>query len=194
MASALHRDADTIARVLLAAAACFVVLAAFFRTWASAYLHSSVVYAAEVKTASLVADGPYRQVRNPLYFGNVLMVIGIGSMMSRSGFVVAFVAMLVFCYRLILREEADLLASQGASFAAYLLAVPRLFPSLWPRIPPAGSTPRWSAGFQAESWCWGFAASLAAFAVTLNMKVFVAILGVSVLLFGISSSRPSEKI
>ena len=68
----------------------FVVLAALVRTWASAYLHSSVVYAAEVKTASLVADGPYRQVRNPLYFGNVLMVIGIGSMMSR----------VVLCWRL----------------------------------------------------------------------------------------------
>ena len=92
----------------------------------------------------------------------------------------AFVAMLVFCYRLIFREEADLLASKGESFAAYLRAVPRLFPSPWPRIAPAGKTAKWLAGFAAESWCWGFALALAAFAATLKMAVFVVILGASV--------------
>jgi protein-S-isoprenylcysteine O-methyltransferase Ste14 len=188
LAQSMHKDADSIARDLFAAAAVVVAAAALVRTWASAYLHSSVVYASEVKTSALVADGPYRQVRNPLYFGNVLMVIGIGSMMSRVGFVLAFVAMLAFCYRLILREEADLLASQGESFAAYLRAVPRLFPSPWPRIPPAGSTAKWSAGFLAELWCWGFALALAGFAVTLKMVVFVVILGASVALFWVSSS------
>ena len=181
------------AQVLFAGAACFVVLAALVRTWASAYLHSSVVYAAEVKTASLVADGPYRQVRNPLYFGNVLMVIGVGSMMSRIGFALAFVAMLVFCYRLIFREEADLLAGKGESFAAYLRAVPRLFPSPWPRIAPAGKTATWLAGFAAESWCWGFALAVAAFAATLKMVVFVVILGASVALFWVSSSALQKK-
>ena len=170
-----------------------MVLAALVRTWASAYLHSSVVYAAEVKTASLVADGPYRHVRNPLYFGNILMVIGIGSMMNRVGFVFAFGAMLVFCYRLIFREEGDLQASQGESFAEYLRAVPRLFPSPWPRTAPAGSAARWADGFRAESWCWGFAAALAAFAVMLKMAVFVAILGASIALFWVSSSAFQKK-
>ena len=85
LAPLLHGDADSIARDLFAAAAVAVGAGALVRTWAPAYLHSSVVYAAEVKTASLVADGPYRNVRNPLYFGNVLMVIGFGSMMSRVG-------------------------------------------------------------------------------------------------------------
>jgi protein-S-isoprenylcysteine O-methyltransferase Ste14 len=189
----LHRDAETLARVLFAVAAGVVALGALVRTWASAYLNSSVVYASEVKTAALVADGPYRRVRNPLYFGNVLMVIGIGSMMSRAGFVLAFVSMLVFCYRLIFREEADLLASQGESFAAYLRAVPRLFPSPWPRTAPAGGVARWADGFRAESWCWGFAVALAAFAVTLKMVVFVAILGASIALFYVSSSAFQEK-
>ncbi len=193
LASGLHWDADGVARILFVVAACFVVLAAFVRTWASAYLHASVVYAAEVKTASLVADGPYRQVRNPLYLGNVLMVIGIGSKMSRAGFVLAFVAMLVFCYRLIFREEADLMAGQGESFAGYLRAVPRLFPSPWPRIAPAGGAARWADGFRAESWCWGFAAALTAFAVTLKMALFLAILGASILLFWVSTSALQKK-
>jgi protein-S-isoprenylcysteine O-methyltransferase Ste14 len=96
------------------------------------------VYAAEVKTDSLVADGPYRLVRNPLYFSNVLMVIGMGTMMSRTGFLVAVVAMLVFCYRLILREETELQVSLGEQYKGYSKVVPRLWPSLWPRIASAG--------------------------------------------------------
>ena len=57
-------DANLVARLLFAFATCLLVVAALFRTWASSYLQSSVVYAAEVKTASLVADGPYRHTRN----------------------------------------------------------------------------------------------------------------------------------
>ena len=71
-------DADLAARLLLALAAGLVIVAALTRTWASSYLNATVVYAAEVKTASLVADGPYRRVRNPLYFANVLLALGIG--------------------------------------------------------------------------------------------------------------------
>ena len=104
-------DADLLARLLFALAALLIAAAAFVRTWASSYLQGEVVYAKEVKTESLVADGPYRQVRNPLYFVNVLMAIGLGSMMSRIGFFVAVIAMVVFCYRLILREENELHAT-----------------------------------------------------------------------------------
>ena len=100
----LQLNEDFFARLLFALAAFLLVVAAFIRTWASSYLQASVVYAAEVKSASLVADGPYRYVRNPLYFANVLMIIAMGAMMSRLGFVVAVLAMLIFCYRLIFRR------------------------------------------------------------------------------------------
>jgi protein-S-isoprenylcysteine O-methyltransferase Ste14 len=153
-------DADLVARLLFAFAALLLVLAALIRTWASSYLHATVVYAAEVKSASLVADGPYRHVRNPLYFANVLMIIGMGAMMSRVGFFVALAAMLVFCYRLIFREEAELQANQGEQYEAYRKAVPRLWPALWPRIASAGRRATWAEGFKAESWYWGFAAVL----------------------------------
>jgi protein-S-isoprenylcysteine O-methyltransferase Ste14 len=189
----LRTDADSVARFLFAVAALLLVIAALVRTWASSYLQASVVYAAEVRTTVLVADGPYRLVRNPLYFANVLMVIAMGAMMSRVGFALALAAMLVFCYRLILREEADLRRTQGESYAAYLRAVPRLFPSPWPRIASAGSHARWADGFLAESWCWGFAAALALFAITLMMKVFLAIVGASLILFWFSSSVLQRK-
>ena len=183
----LGNDSDLLARLLFGCAAFLLVAAALIRTWASSYLQANVVYATEVKTASLVADGPYRRVRNPLYFANVLMAAGMGSMMSRTGSVVVIVAMLVFCYRLILREESDLKANQGEQYERYRGAVPRLWPSLWPRIPSSGRRARWAEGFKAESWCWGFAAAVGAFAITLNIKVFFGILGTGLVLLWLSS-------
>ena len=187
VASGLPSRADLVARFLLAFAAVLLLVAALLRTWASAYLRAGVVYASEVKTASLVADGPYRQVRNPLYFANVLMVIAVGAMMSRLGFFVAVVAMLLFCYRLILREEAELQAVQGEQYQGYRKAVPRLWPALRPRIASAGHQARWADGFKAESWYWGFASALVAFAITLRLTLFFAILTASLALFWVSS-------
>ncbi|MGA7079422.1 MAG: isoprenylcysteine carboxylmethyltransferase family protein [Terriglobales bacterium] len=189
----LRVNADQVARILFAGAALLLVVAALIRTWASSYLHASVVYAAQVKTESLVADGPYRLVRNPLYFANVLMAIGMGAMMSRIGFFVAVVAMVLFCYRLILREESELQATQGETYERYRQAVPRLWPLLWPRIPAAGREARWGAGFKAESWYWGFPASVAAFAITLNLKLFFVIFGASIGLFWALSAMLEKK-
>lgn len=86
MAGKLSINGDLLTRVFFTVAAVVLVLSALIRTWASSYLRGAVVYASEVKTAALVADGPYRHVRNPLYFGNVLMAMGMGALMSRSGF------------------------------------------------------------------------------------------------------------
>jgi protein-S-isoprenylcysteine O-methyltransferase Ste14 len=193
LGAGLRMDANLVARVLFAIAAFLLVVAAVIRTWASSYLHASVVYAAAVKTESLVADGPYRRVRNPLYIANVLMAVGLGAMMSRTGFFAAVVAMLVFCYRLILREESELQATQGEMYERYCKAVPRLWPSLWPRIASSGRKAQWAAGFKAESWYWGFAAAVTAFAITLNLTVFFVILGASIILFWVSSAVLQKK-
>jgi hypothetical protein len=107
--------------------------------------------------------------------------------MSRLGFFVAVVAMLVFCYRLILREEAELRVTQGQRYDAYCKAVPRLWPSLWPRAASVGRQPMWGEGIKAEGWYWGFAAALIAYAITLKLKLFFAILVASLVLFWVSS-------
>jgi protein-S-isoprenylcysteine O-methyltransferase Ste14 len=189
----LEMNTGLVARLLFFGAALLLVVAALIRTWSSAYLQADVVYASEVKTQSVVADGPYRRVRNPLYFGNVVMAVGMGAMMSRTGFFVVIAAMLVFCYRLILREEAELGATQGESYANYCKVVPRLWPSPWPRIPPAGRPARWADGFKAEFWSWGFAASVASFAVTLKLIAFFVILGASVAWLFVSSALLHKK-
>lgn len=55
-----------LARLAFLFAALLVGAAAAFRTWAAAYLGSDVVHDLRLHTESLVADGPYRHVRNPL--------------------------------------------------------------------------------------------------------------------------------
>ena len=189
----MGEDAELLMRCLFFAAVGLLAIAALIRTWASAYLQADVVYASEVKTQTVVADGPYRHVRNPLYFANIIMAFGMGAMMSRPGFFVVVVAMWVFCYRLILREEADLLANQGQRYDGYRKAVPRLLMSPWPRIPSAGQRPRWRNGFLAELWSWGFAASVLGFAVTFNLPVFFVILGASLLVFWVGSMMMGRK-
>jgi protein-S-isoprenylcysteine O-methyltransferase Ste14 len=180
-------DSNLIARSLFVLAACLLAIAAFIRTWASSYLNANVVYASEVKTESLVADGLYRHMRNPLYFANILLALGMGAMMSRIGFFVGIVAMEVFCYRLIFREETELQASQGEEYRRYQNAVPRLWPALQPRTASAGRQADWAAGFRAEFWCWGFAIAVAAFAITLNSTAFFVILALSVVFLWLSS-------
>ncbi|HET6840878.1 MAG TPA: isoprenylcysteine carboxylmethyltransferase family protein [Candidatus Angelobacter sp.] len=182
----LNISGDGIVLLLLALGAVLLVAAALLRTWASSFLHANVVYAPEVQTAVLVADGPYQRVRNPLYFANILMAVGMGMLMSRAGFFAALLTMTVFCYRLILREEADLQASQGERYMAYCRAVPRLWPSLRQRLGSSGRKPSWAAGFKAEFWYWGFAAGMIAFALTLNFKLFFAITAASILWFWLS--------
>jgi len=180
-------NAEALARALFAVATLVLTAAAMLRTWGSSYLASHVVYASAVKSESLVADGPYRWVRNPLYFANVLLAIGFGAMMNRAGFAFALVAILIFNYRLIFREESELRANLGAAYERYAQAVPRLWPLPWPRIASAGSKPNWSAAFKAEAWVWGFAAAVGAFAITLNIIYYFVILGASLALFWIMS-------
>ena len=187
LSARLHANSDLLARLLFSLAAALLAVAALLRTWASAYLHATVVYAAHVKTASLVADGPYRYVRNPLYLANVLMAAGMGSMMSRAGFVTVIFGMLLFCYRLILREETDLQAGRSAQYDAYRAAVPRLWPALKARIASSGSQAKWAQGFKAECWYWGFPVAIAAFALTLNMNIFFSVMTVAILVFWLSS-------
>jgi protein-S-isoprenylcysteine O-methyltransferase Ste14 len=109
--------ADWQYHAIFAIAALFCVANAAVRTWATAYLNPEVMVDSRLHTTRLLADGPYRYVRNPLYFGNVLLAIGFGMMASRIGFVILVGGMIVFVYRLILREEAGIRANQARVIA-----------------------------------------------------------------------------
>ncbi|HKV04313.1 MAG TPA: methyltransferase [Candidatus Acidoferrales bacterium] len=153
------------------------VLAAAIRTWAGAYLHSSVVHDAVLHSDRLVAEGPFRRLRNPLYLGTVLLAIGIGTLASRVGFLIMVAGMVFFTYRLILREEAQLLGSQGESYRRYFVAVPRMLPSLRPRVPSGGAKPDWFDAFLGETFIWSFAAGMAAYAISERLLHFWIVAG-----------------
>ena len=157
---------------LFAAGAVVVTLGAALRTWASAYLSGAVVHDTALHSDRLVADGPYRHVRNPLYFGLALLALGQAPVASRSGALFLLVALPVVGLRLVGREEAELAATQGASFQNFLQRVPKFVPSLTPRLPAAGRVPSWREGFQTEIFIWILAFGSWAFALTLDMRGF----------------------
>ncbi len=164
-------------------AAVLVAIAAFLRTWAAAYLQSDVVHDGNVRTEGVVADGPYRFVRNPLYLATCLMTLGLGLMASRTGYLFLIVAITAFQYRLIFREEGELLAARGDRYQAFRNAVPRLFPSPWPRLPAGGVRPRWSQAFIGETFFWGFAAAEFVFAATLKILYALILIAISLLFY-----------
>jgi len=163
-------------RMALAAAALLVVAAAALRTWASAFLRTSVVKDTTIHADRLVADGPYRYVRNPLYLGTFLLTVAFAVLASRLGFVVMVGGMLVFLLRLIGREEYELSQAQSESYAAYRAAVPALVPALGPRVPASGARPAWGQALAGELMMWAFALGTAWFAATLDQRVFYVFL------------------
>src|SRR5258706_13278046 len=136
------------------------LLGALLRTWATAHLTTNVVHDAVVRTERVVADGPFRFVRNPLYIGVVMLAVGIAVTASRTGALVMLLFVPLFLLRLVLREEADLRASQGESYAAYVRAVPRLVPSPWSRVPTSGRAGSWRRAGMGEERFWMFGLGL----------------------------------
>jgi len=173
-------------RLIFGVAALIAILASAIRTWGTAYLRPEVMVSMRLHSARLVADGPYRFVRNPLYLGNILIALAMGLMASRLGLAVLVVGNAIFVYRLILREEANLEATQGDSYRAYCAAVPRLIPALRPRVPTAGGVPDFWAGLLGELFFWTFTASLVVFAVTMNQSLYYWVLGSALLVYLIS--------
>lgn len=169
-------------RIVLSAAAALVFVAATIRTWGTSYLHASVMHDSKLHTDRLVADGPFRHVRNPLYLGNVIMGFGMGMTMSCVGFFLLVIGMFIFTYRLILREESELSESQGESYREYCSAVPRLLASLSSGVPSAGNVPNWLDGFLGELMFWGFGVSIVVLAVTLRGLPFECVLWISFML------------
>jgi protein-S-isoprenylcysteine O-methyltransferase Ste14 len=153
------------------------VLAALIRTWAGGYLRSSIIHDTALHSDRLVADGPFRHLRNPLYLGTILLAIGVGVLASRSGFLVLSIGMVLFTYRLIHHEEKNLLQSQGESYRRYFDSVPRLIPSIRARVPARGAKPNWLDGFTGELFIWAIAAAMAAFAVTEKVVYYWIVFG-----------------
>ncbi|HUB28162.1 MAG TPA: isoprenylcysteine carboxylmethyltransferase family protein [Terracidiphilus sp.] len=135
---------------VIIAAALVAGFAAVLRVWGTAYLGPGTVTSAHMKAEHVMAAGPYRFVRNPLYLGVWGMVAGMSIVMPPSGALVSLLLVTVFLLRLIFGEEAFLSAKLGAPYQAYLARVPRLLPSLRTGISPSDAKPDWVRGVLSE--------------------------------------------
>lgn len=124
--------------------------AAVLRVWGTACLGPALVNSDEMETGKVLADGPYRHVRNPLYLGSWLMIAAIAVLMPPSGAALSLLLLALFLLRIVLGEEAFLTDQLGDPYLAYKRAVSRLLPSLWPRVPASGQSPRWSYALLSE--------------------------------------------
>ena len=172
-------------RLVFAFAAVVAAIGIGIRTWGAAYLKSEVVHDLDLHSERLLADGPFRWTRNPLYLGGLVFGAGIGVMASRLGWAVLVILIYVFYLRLIGREESELRKTQGPSYAAYCERVPRFWPALRPRVAAGGMEPRWAQAFAGESFLWACVAAVAVLAATLDQAATFAIIGVAMLIYAV---------
>jgi protein-S-isoprenylcysteine O-methyltransferase Ste14 len=161
-------DADIFARAVIVIGALLVFLSAALRTWGAAYLRTEIVHDTAQHSDALVADGPFRYTRNPLYLATLPMAAGIGVLASLSGFIFLVLANWIFVYRLIRREEESLRQSQGESYRTYCKTVRRFWPSLRPWVPLRNRRPQWGQAFGGESFVWVFGLAELLVAITLR--------------------------
>ncbi|MGA8938336.1 MAG: isoprenylcysteine carboxylmethyltransferase family protein [Acidobacteriaceae bacterium] len=161
-------DAATV--TLLVIALVLTGLGAWLRVWGSAYVGAGVVKSPTMHGEVMLADGPYRRTRNPLYLGTLLHTIGVTILMPPSGAVFAVVLLWIFQMRLALAEEPFLAARFGQPYLDYKAAVPRFLPAPTAQIAAAGASPRWVQALLGEIYFVSVFVVLAGFGWNFNAQ------------------------
>ena len=111
-----------------------ILLGEALRLWANGYVGHVKVNRAQrgnpaAKTGRLITGGPYAFVRNPLYVGTFLIVMGFCvAMRSPVAALAALVCFVILYSEKTKREESLIQDEWGAEYAAYRAAVPRWLP------------------------------------------------------------------
>lgn len=85
----------------------------------------------KVYAESLVTSGIFSHCRNPLYVGNILMLLGVGILANSLIYVGIIMPLFLFIYQaIVLAEENFLRGKFGTDFDAYCAKVNRWVPSL----------------------------------------------------------------
>ena len=127
--------------VTFIALACLAI-GAVLRVWGTAYLGSGVMRGALMQGNRLVAAGPYRYLRNPLYLGSWLFGLATSILMPPSGAAFFLLTFSLFMLFLISAEERFLTAQLGDVYQEYCRSVPRLWPGFGAgAAPSSGASP-----------------------------------------------------
>jgi protein-S-isoprenylcysteine O-methyltransferase Ste14 len=85
----------------------------------------------KVYAEHLVSTGIFSHCRNPLYVGNILMLLGVGILANSMIYIAIIMPLFLFIYQaIVLAEENFLRGKFGADFDAYCARVNRWIPSL----------------------------------------------------------------
>jgi protein-S-isoprenylcysteine O-methyltransferase Ste14 len=152
LASAHWLSLNSATILITAIAILCAVKGTIFRVWGTAYLGTAVVHDSSMHGAQVVAAGPYRYVRNPLYLGTFIFSIAVSILMPPTGAIFFLLAQAIFYLRLVLGEETYLTAQQGEAYLAYKQHVPRFIRSLRARVPASAAKPEWLTSILAESY------------------------------------------
>ncbi len=136
--------------VVIVFGALIAAVSMVLRVWGAAYLGYDTVHHGQMQAGSVMAAGPYRYVRNPLYIGTWFMFAAISLLVTPSGALFILALTIFFQIRLILGEEAFLSGRLGEPYREYLRAVPRLVPRWRPNLPHAEVRPHWLAAALTE--------------------------------------------
>jgi protein-S-isoprenylcysteine O-methyltransferase Ste14 len=100
----------------------FVIAGLALRSWAAGILH---------KNSRLTTVGPYSLIRNPLYAGSFLMMLGFCLLLDNVWDISLIVVPVVILYVVKVRQEEKLLANLFPSeWPAYYASTPRFIPRL----------------------------------------------------------------
>jgi len=158
-------------------------IGAFLRTWGAAYIGAGIVQSQDMHGNSVLADGPFRHSRNPLYLGTFLHTFALALLMCPYGALFTIITIGLFQIRLILVEEPFLAARLGQPYLDYCKRVPRIVPALIPRVPPSGAQPRWLQAVLGEIYMIGVPVCFVVFGWRYNAflltKCVIICLGVS---------------
>ncbi len=121
------------------------------RMWAQIHLH----YRLPVHKV-LTRNGPYQYMRNPIYLGNTMMMLGITFTSRLLWFLPVMLLWCIVLYSLVVRrEEAHLLLKYGRPYERYLQEVPRWIPRRSSDEPTAIDwEPYFWPSICAEIHCW----------------------------------------
>ncbi len=171
--------------LLLGLGILFAFAAALLRTWAAAYRGPSIVQDKAMHGESVVAAGPYRYLRNPLYLGTFLHTFALALLMPPSGAIFSLLAIFFFQLRLTAAEESYLTAQLGEPYLAYRAKVPGFIPALTPRLPASNIQPNWLLALLGEIYLWGVVVTFAIFGWRYNsillIKGVIISLGISLI-------------
>ena len=196
VASAHWLSLENATLVVTAIALLCAIKGTIFRVWGTAYLGTAIVHDSSMHGTGVVAAGPYRYTRNPLYMGTLIFSIAVSILMPPTGAIFFLIAQAIFYFRLILGEEAYLAARQGEPYLAYKQRVPRFWRSFRARVPASPAKPQWLTSLLAESYYVGYTGCFAILAWRYNawllIKCVIICFGASLVIRAILPQTPKH--